>query len=79
MAMLKIMKLEREEISVRRNSIAPEERMSSLKFVKSVASRIPSLIEQPPTVAASMTSVSKSSIANSGGISDSRVNHFLNC
>ena len=50
MAMLKIMKLEREEISVRRNTIAPEERLSSLKFVKSMASRIPSLIEKPPSV-----------------------------
>ena len=83
MAMLKIMKLEREEISVRRNTIAPEERLSSLKFVKSMASRIPSLIEKPPSVVnarsailaleisveaeASMTSV-KSSLANSGMI-----------
>ena len=50
MAMLKIMKLEREEISVRRNTIAPEERLSSLKFVKSMASRIPSLIEKSPSV-----------------------------
>ena len=81
MAMLKIMKLEREEISVRRNTIAPEERLSSLKFVKSMASRIPSLIEKPPSVTnarsailapeisieASMTSV-KSSAATSGRI-----------
>lgn len=71
MAMLKIMKLEREEISVRRNTIGPEERLSSLKFVKSMASRIPSLIEKPPSpeisIEASMTSV-KSSVANSGRI-----------
>lgn len=66
MAMLKIMKLEREEISVRRNTIAPEERLSSLKFVKSMASRIPSLIEKPPSVVegeASMTSVKSSEVS----------------
>ena len=74
MAMLKIMKLEGEEISVRKNSIVTDERISSLNFVKSVASRIPSLIEQPPTAApsanASKISLKKSSVASSGRISN---------